>query len=103
MKHHFKYMKTIIKNLPQGSKSKSIHSPRDLLLMKYESLRRKHNRSNKESLSFITFMHLYYSKKLREPINEVMVIGRLTVEIMAFNKSEYYLDVARYNNNHEVI
>jgi len=51
----------------------------------------------------VTFLHLYYAKKLNKPINEVCLLGRLTVEIMTFDKQRHYLENAIYNNNFKVL
>mgnify|MGYP005996434619 FL=1 len=96
-------MRTLFKQLPEGNKGKSIQSPKTIILMRLESLRRKFNRENDENLSMVTFLHVYYSKKLNKPINEVCLLGRLTVEIMTFAKQRHYLENAIYNNNFKVL
>tara|TARA_R100000951_G_C2649890_1_gene183996 strand:+ start:932 stop:1222 length:291 start_codon:yes stop_codon:yes gene_type:complete len=96
-------MRTLFKQLPEGDKGKSIQSPKTIILIRLESLRRKFNRENDENLSMITFLHVYYSNKLNKPINEVCLLGRLTVEIMTFDKQRQYLEKAIYNNNVKVL
>jgi len=39
-------MRTLFKQLPEGDKGKSIQSPKTIILMRLESLRRKFNREN---------------------------------------------------------
>ena len=95
-------MRTLFKQLPEGNKGKSIQSPKTIILMRLESLRRKFNRENDENLSMITFLHLYYAKRFNESVKDVHVLGRLTVDIMQFDKAKHYLSVARFNNNFEV-
>jgi hypothetical protein len=74
-------MRTLFKQLPEGNKGKSIQSPKTIILMRLESLRRKFNRENDENLSMITFLHLYYAKRFNESVKDVHVLGRLTVRL----------------------
>ena len=92
-------MKALANNLPPGNQGRSIHSPRTIILMKYERLRRKYNRVNNESLSLHTFLHLRYSEYFKTPIKDTMIVARLVVEIVQFDKAKHYLTNSKYNNN----
>ena len=96
-------MKHLIKQLPEGEITKSIHSPRTIILMKYERLRREFNRKNDENLSMKTFLCVHFSRLKQQPINSVNPLAWLTVEIMAFKRDRYYLHSAIYNNNFKVL
>ncbi len=92
-------MKKLINQLPEGSKGRSIESPRTIVLKKYEGLRLKFNRANKSNLNLFQFLHYYFYQRSRLTITNNDVLARLTMEIVNFSKAEYYLSRSNYNNN----
>jgi len=93
-------MKTIINQLPQGTKGRSIESPRTIVLMQWERKRRRYNWEKKESLDLLTFITDQLAKKLEKPVKEVNTITRLIMEIEQFDKLKHYQrQVNEYNEN----
>ena len=93
-------MKTIINQLPEGSKGRSIESPRTIVLMQWERKRRRYNRENKENLDLLTFITKSLSERLRKPICQTHTLTRLIMEIAQFDKLKHYQrQVSEYNEN----
>lgn len=93
-------MENLINQLPEGSKGRSIESPRTIVLMKWERKRRRYNWKKKENLDLLTFITDQLAKKLEKPVKEVNTITRLIMEIAQFDKLKHYQrQVNEYNEN----
>jgi hypothetical protein len=79
--------------LPEGYKSRSIHSAREIVLIELESRRRAYNRVNRENLDLYTFTYIQ---------SGMDVIKYLDFKIVTFDRLENYRKSANYNNNKEV-
>ena len=95
-------MKALINQLPSGDQGRSMHSPCTNILMRHELARRQFNRVTKTNLNFLDYLHLFYYLSGKLTINNNDVLARLTMEIVNFNKADYYLKAGKYKNNKSV-